>query len=110
MMDSNGRFHSDWLTMLYPRLRLAKNLLKDDGAIFVSIADQEVHNLRIMMNEVFGAENFVAAIIWQKVFSPKNSARHFSEDHDYIVVYRNARPLPISSCCCRGCSYRPTCE
>jgi adenine-specific DNA-methyltransferase len=89
--EANGRFHSDWLTMLYPRLRLARNLLNDDGAIFVSIADQEVHNLRIIMNEVFGAENFVASIIWQKVFSPKNSARHFSEDHDYVVVYaRNA--------------------
>jgi len=89
--DANGRFHSDWLTMLYPRLRLAKNLLRADGAIFVSIADQEVHNLRIVMNEIFGANNFVATIIWQKVFSPKNSARHFSEDHDYVVVYaRNA--------------------
>lgn len=85
--EANGRFHSDWLTMLYPRLRLAKNLLTHDGAIFVSIADHEVHNLRMLMNEVFGAENFVATIIWQKMFSPKNSARHFSEDHDYVVVY-----------------------
>jgi adenine-specific DNA-methyltransferase len=56
--EANGRFHSDWLSMLYPRLRLAKNLLKENGAIFVSIADQEVHNLRFIMNEVFGAENF----------------------------------------------------
>ena len=85
--DANGRFHSDWLSMLYPRLRLAKNLMRDDGAIFVSIADHEVHNLRFIMNEVFGSENFVATLIWQKVYSPKNSARHFSEDHDYIVVY-----------------------
>ncbi len=75
--EANGRFHSDWLTMLYPRLRLAKNLLKPDGAIFVSIADHEIHNLRMIMNEVFGADNFVATVIWQKVFSPKNSARHF---------------------------------
>ncbi len=89
--DANGRFHSDWLSMLYPRLLLAKNLMRDDGAIFVSISDHEVHNLRLIMNEVFGAENFVATIIWQKVFSPKNSARHFSEDHDYVVAYaRNA--------------------
>jgi adenine-specific DNA-methyltransferase len=89
--EANGRFHSDWLSMLYPRLRLAKNLLSEEGAIFVSIADQEVHNLRFIMNEVFGADNFVATIIWQKVYSPKNSARHFSEDHDYVVVYaRNA--------------------
>ena len=58
--DANGRFHSDWLSMLYPRLRLAKNLMRDDGAIFVSISDHEVHNLRLIMNEVFGAENFVA--------------------------------------------------
>src|ERR1017187_4709102 len=76
--EANGRFHSDWLTMIYPRLRLAKNLLAHDGAIFVSIADHEVHNLRMIMNEVFGADNFVATIIWKKVFSPKNSARHFS--------------------------------
>jgi adenine-specific DNA-methyltransferase len=89
--EANGRFHSDWLTMLYPRLRLAKNLLARDGAIFVSIADHEIYNLRMIMNEAFGADNFVATIIWQKVFSPKNSARQFSEDHDYIVVYaRNA--------------------
>ena len=85
--EANGRFHSDWLTMIYPRLRLARNLLKEDGAIFVSIADHEVYNLRTIMNEIFGADNFVATIIWQKVFGPKNSARHFSEDHDYIVVY-----------------------
>ncbi|RKT63086.1 adenine-specific DNA-methyltransferase [Azonexus fungiphilus] len=85
--DASGRFHTDWLNMIYPRLKLAKNLLRDDGVVFVSIADHEIHNLRAVMNEVFGEENFVAAVIWQKVFSPKNSARHFSEDHDYIVVY-----------------------
>lgn len=85
--EASGRFHTDWLNMIYPRLKLAKNLLRDDGVVFVSIADHEIHNLRAVMNEVFGEENFVAAVIWQKVFSPKNSARHFSEDHDYIVVY-----------------------
>lgn len=85
--DASGRFHTDWLNMIYPRLKLAKNLLRDDGVVFVSIADHEIHNLRAVMNEIFGEENFVAAVIWQKVFSPKNSARHFSEDHDYIVVY-----------------------
>ena len=89
--EASGRFHTDWLNMMYPRLKLARNLLREDGAIFVSIADHEVHNLRLAMDEVFGGENFVATVIWQKVFSPKNSARHFSEDHDYIVVYaRNA--------------------
>ena len=85
--DASGRFHTDWLNMMYPRLKLARNLLKDDGVVFVSIADHEIHNLRAVMNEVFGEENFIAAIIWQKVFAPKNSARHFSEDHDYVIVY-----------------------
>jgi adenine-specific DNA-methyltransferase len=85
--EANGRFHSDWLSMMYPRLRLAKNLLAEDGAIFVSIADQEVHNLRFLMDEVFGAENFIATIIWHKMDGPKNSAMHFSEDHDYVIVY-----------------------
>ena len=85
--DASGRFHTDWLNMIYPRLKLAHSLLQSDGVVFVSIADHEIHNLRAAMNEVFGEENFIATVIWQKVFSPKNSARHFSEDHDYIVVY-----------------------
>jgi adenine-specific DNA-methyltransferase len=85
--EASGRFHTDWLNMMYPRLKLAHSLLRDDGAIFISIADHEIHNLRSAMNEVFGEENFIATIIWQKVYSPKNSARHFSEDHDYIIVY-----------------------
>ena len=85
--DASGRFHTDWLNMIYPRLKLARDLLRDDGAIFVSIADHEVHNLRYAMDDVFGGENFVATVVWQKIFSPKNSARHFSEDHDYVVVY-----------------------
>lgn len=89
--EASGRFHTDWLTMMYSRLKLARNLLRHDGAIFISIADHEVHNLRLVMEDVFGAENFVTTVIWQKVFSPKNSARHFSEDHDYVLVYaRNA--------------------
>lgn len=89
--EASGRFHTDWLNMMYPRLKLARNLLRDDGVIFVSIADHEIHNLRVLMNEIFGEENFIAAVIWQKVYSPKNSARHFSEDHDYLIVYaRNA--------------------
>lgn len=85
--EANGRFHSDWLSMMYPRLRLAKNLLCDDGVIFISIDDHEADNLRKLCDEVFGGENFVAQIIWQKVFSPKNSAKWFSEDHDYLLVY-----------------------
>ena len=87
----NGHYHSNWLNMMLPRLYLARNLLREDGVIFVSIDDNEVHNLRCVMNEVFGEENFIATIIWQKVYSPKNTARHFSEDHDYILIYaRNA--------------------
>ena len=85
--DANGRFHSDWATMLLPRIKLARNLLKDDGVIFVSIDDNEATNLRKVMDEVFGESNFVATIIWQKVFSPKNSAQWFSTDHDYIIVF-----------------------
>jgi adenine-specific DNA-methyltransferase len=86
-LEKAGRYHSRWLGKMYPRLALARNLLSRDGVIFVSIDDHEVHNLRLLMDEVFGPENFVASLIWQKVYSPKNSARHFSEDHDYILVY-----------------------
>jgi len=79
--------HDRWLCMMYPRLVLLRQFLREDGAIFVSIDDNEVATLRLLMDEVFGARNFVATVIWQKVFAPKNSARHLSEDHDYIVVY-----------------------
>jgi len=85
--EASGRFHTDWLNMMYPRLKLARNLLLDDGAIFATIADHEIHNLRAIMSDVFGEENFVATVIWQKVYSPKSSAKHFSEDHDYILVF-----------------------
>ncbi|MGE3298014.1 MAG: site-specific DNA-methyltransferase [Porticoccaceae bacterium] len=79
--------HDRWLCMMYPRLVLLRQFLRDDGAIFVSIDDNEVATLRLLMDEIFGAQNFVATVLWQKVYSPKNSARHLSEDHDYIVVY-----------------------
>lgn len=85
--EANGRFHSDWLSMIYPRLRLARNLLKDDGVIFISIDDHEVDNLRKVCSEIFGDENFIAQIVWQKVYAPKNTADWFSEDHDYLLVY-----------------------
>ncbi len=85
--ESNGRFHSDWLSMMYPRLKLARNLLKDDGVIFISIDDNEVDNLKKIGEEIFGSQNFISTIIWQKVYSPKNSAKHFSGDHDYILVF-----------------------
>lgn len=85
--EADGRYHSKWLNMMYPRLFLARNLLRDDGVIFISIDDNEVKNLRALCDEIFGEENFVATIIWQKVFSPKNTAMHFSEDHDFIICY-----------------------
>lgn len=89
--DTLGRRHSRWLSMMYPRLVLARNLLTQDGVVFVSIDDNEIANLRELMDEVFGPENFVATAIWQKVYSPKNTAKHLSEDHDYVVIYaRNA--------------------
>lgn len=83
----NGHYHSNWLNMMYPRLFLARNLLRDDGVIFVSIDDNEVHNLRLIMNEIFGEENFVCTIIWQRAFSPINLKKTFSESHDYILCY-----------------------
>lgn len=79
--------HDKWLCMMYPRLALLREFLRDDGAIFISIDDNEVQALRYVMDEIFGSSNFVTTILWQKVYSPKNSARHFSEDHDYIIVY-----------------------
>ena len=79
--------HDRWLCMMYPRLMLLKQFLREDGVIFVSIDDNEVASLRFLMDEIFGAKNFVATVLWQKVYSPKNSARHLSEDHDYIVIY-----------------------
>ncbi len=79
--------HDKWLCMMYPRLSLLKEMLREDGAIFVSIDDNEVNHLRDIMDEIFGKKNFITTVIWQKVYSPKNTARHFSEDHDYIVVY-----------------------
>ncbi|OKK06506.1 hypothetical protein AMK26_10870 [Streptomyces sp. CB03234] len=86
-VETSGRYHSAWLDMMYPRLFLARNLLREDGVVFICIDDHEVHHLRAVMDEIFGPENFVATVIWQKVYSPKNSARHFSEDHDYLLVY-----------------------
>ncbi|GGN73509.1 hypothetical protein GCM10010112_42870 [Actinoplanes lobatus] len=95
-----GRFHSNWLTMMYPRLALARNLLADDGVIFISIDDHEIDNLKKIGTEIFGEQNFVAQIIWQKVYAPKNSARWFSEDHDYILVFARNRerwqPRPLA--------------
>jgi adenine-specific DNA-methyltransferase len=89
--DSAGRYHSDWLTMMYPRLFLAKNLLRQDGVIFISIDDHEVMNLRHICDEIFGEENFAAQLIWQKKYSPQNDATYFSDMHDYVICYAKAR-------------------
>lgn len=85
--ESGGRFHTEWLNMIYPRLKVARNLLTEDGVIFVSIGDQEVQHLRNVMDEIFGSECFCATAIWEKADSPRNTARQFSEDHDFILVY-----------------------
>ena len=85
--ESNGRFHTDWLNMIYPRLRLSKDLLSDDGVIFISIDDNEVDNLRKICDEVFGSQNYVGTVIWERAFAPKNDAKYFSASHDFIIVY-----------------------
>ncbi|MEH8029224.1 site-specific DNA-methyltransferase, partial [Gallibacterium anatis] len=83
----NGHYHSNWLNMMLPRLHLARNLLRDDGVIFISIDDNEQAQLKLLCDEVFGEENFVADLIWEKKFSPQNDAKWFSTNHDYIVCY-----------------------
>ncbi len=83
--------HDKWCCMMYPRLQLLKELLRDDGAIFISIDDNEVASLRMLMDEIFGENNFIATIIWQKMYAPKSSAEFFSENHDYIVLYAKDR-------------------
>jgi adenine-specific DNA-methyltransferase len=85
--DTDGRFHSRWLNMMYPRLYLARNLLREDGVIFISIDDSEVSNLQKLCDEIFGEENFVAILTWKKRVSPANDAKWFSSDHEYILVY-----------------------
>ncbi len=81
--------HDRWLCLMYPRLALLRQFLRNDGVIFISLDDNEIQALRYVMDEIFGSANFITTVLWQKVYSPKNSARHFSEDHDYIVVYAN---------------------
>lgn len=99
-VDKTHRFrHSLWLEFMYQRLVLAKELLADDGVIFVSIDDNELFRLGMLMDRVFGEINFIANVIWQKVYSPKNTAQHFSDDHEYVMVYARDhgqwRPNPV---------------
>jgi len=94
--ETSGRYHTDWLNMMYPRLRLARNLLADDGVIFISIDDNEAHNLRKICDEVFGEDNFVAQVIWERAYAPVNLKKHFSECHDYILCY--AKNIDLLNC------------
>ena len=85
--ESNGRFHTDWLNMIYPRLKVARDLLTDDGVIFISIDDHEQDNLKRICCELFGERNFIAQLVWERAFSPKNDARFISNSHDYILMF-----------------------
>lgn len=85
--EGNGRFHTDWLNMIYPRLRLARDLLADDGVIFISIDDNEQENLKKICDEIFGSSNFIAELVWERAYAPKNDAKYISNSHDYVLMY-----------------------
>jgi adenine-specific DNA-methyltransferase len=85
--EASGRFHTHWLNMMYPRLKVARNLLRDDGFIFVSIDDHETHNLRTLLNDIFGEENFVCNAVWQKAYTAKMTAKFISDTHDHIMIF-----------------------
>lgn len=85
--DTSGRYHSNWCSMIYPRLKLARELLADDGAIFISIDDTEQANLKTICDEIFGNNNFLAQIVWERAYAPVNLKKHFSNSHDYILCY-----------------------
>ncbi len=89
--DADGRFHSKWLNMMYPRLYLARNLLREDGVIFMSVDDTEVANARNLLNQIFGEDNFVATVVWQKVYSPRMDDAGISVEHDFVLVYGASR-------------------
>ena len=85
--ENNGRFHTDWLNMIYPRIKLAKDLLTEDGVIFISIDDNEQENMKKVCCEIFGHANFVAELIWERAYSPKNDAKYISGSHDYVLMF-----------------------
>ena len=91
--ETSGRYHSSWLSMMYPRLFLARQLLTEDGIIFVSIDDHEGYNLRLLMNEVFGEENCLQQLVWQRYASGSNDAKHFALNHEYILAYAKERAV-----------------
>lgn len=86
-VETAGRYHSNWLNMIYPRLKLARNLLTDDGVIFISVDDTENPHLRKVCDEIFGENNFVAQVVWERAYAPVNLKHHFSESHDYVLCY-----------------------
>ena len=94
--EASGRFHTDWLNMMYPRLKLAKNLLRDDGVIFISIDDGEVANLKLICGDVFGEENFVACIVWQKTYSPANDKKGIDAMHDFVIAYKKSDAFDVN--------------
>lgn len=85
--ETDGRYHSNWCSLIYPRLLLARQLLRDDGVIFISIDDYEQHNLKLICDEIFGAANLVTQLVWQRAYSPKNDAKFVSTSHDYVLMY-----------------------
>lgn len=96
--DSNGRYHSDWCSMIYSRLMITRSLLSEDGAIFISIDDNEQKNLKNICDEVFGENNYLAQVVWERAYSPVNLKKHFSESHDYVLAYAKS----IENLICNG--------
>ena len=96
--DTNGKFHSDWCSMIYSRLLVARSLLTEDGVIFISIDDNEQRNLKNICDEVFGSSNFLAQIVWERAYSPINLMKHFSPSHDYVLCYAKN----LDSAVCKG--------
>ena len=95
--ESSGRRHSKWLNMMQSRLLLARNLLKETGVIFISIDDVEVHNLRMLANEIFGETNFIAQLVWHKKYTRSNDAKFFSDNHDHILIYAKRKEKGVIS-------------
>ena len=94
--EASGRFHTDWLNMIYPRLKLAKTLLREDGVMFISIDDGEVANLKIVCSDIFGEENFIACIVWQKTYSPANDKKGVDAMHDFVLVYQKSEAFAVN--------------
>ena len=88
--ETDGRFHSKWMNMMYPRLFLARNLLQEDGVIFISIDDREVDNLKKICDEVFGEQNLIAQVVWEKMYTTKNDSKMISDCHEYLIIYSKA--------------------